>query len=714
MPPPPRNPLRGFARPRASAEEGRTSLASAAYTPPRNLETHAAVGPEKTSLRDRVREVFAVDGTLARAREDYRPRPEQGKLAAAVADTLETRGRTLIAHAPTGIGKTLAYLVPALLADGRVVVSTGTVPLQDQVAGHEIPRLLRFLQSPRTPAVLKGRTHYLCRFRLDRLVRSPDLPGFGAGVLARLEEWAERSDVGDLDRFPESEELLGIRPQLVTTAEACTGSACAFFDRCFVYRARRRAQEADVVVVNHHLLLTDLLLKKNGFGALLPEADAFVVDEAHRLPDLLFTALADGYGTARLEEFGRDFRRWAGRPGAPPTASDALARYDHLLARLRRETVRAEGGAMLAESQRALESLGALFAEIAEVLDRTTVGAEEAADHASLRERSRNAAEFFARWREAHETVGAEEAARAAHETEDGPDETGAWTRPLAWIEGSGPRAVFRLLADDPRRTFAGLVRGTAASWAFLSATLAVAERLEPFQHQIGLRADETLILPSPFDYTHQGLFYTPTCLPPVNSPEYPRAYLELLADLVRETDGGAFLLFTSRQALVAAAEDLRGRLGGSRRLLVQDTGSRTELLERFRRDGRAVLVATQTFWEGVDVPGSALRLVAIDRLPFASPEDPLSRIKGEVARREGDDAFLRYTLPQAVVSLCQGVGRLLRHEDDRGLVVVGDSRLRTAAYRRAFLESLPPFRRTLDRSVVARFLEDVRASSGA
>ena len=672
---------------------------------------------EADNFRECVRAAFAADGVIARGHTDYRPRPQQETLAAAIACALETRGHTLIAHAPTGIGKTLAYLVPALLSEGQVVVSTGTVPLQDQTARHELPRLHRLLGDGRTTAVLKGRTHYLCRFRLDRLLRTPDLPGFGAATLARLEAWGESGDEGDLDRFPGSGDLAALRPQVVTTAEACTGSACPSFGNCFVYRARRRAQEADVVVVNHHLLLTDLLLKQEGFGALLPEADAFVVDEAHRLPDLLFTALAESYGIGRLEEFGRDVRRWSGQRGVPATASDVALRYEDLLARLRRAAVPRGGGeASIPENRRTLASIASLFEEIAELLEHTGGGGDEAADLISLRERSRAGAGFFTHWLEAQEPPheGEAEGPGAGAGTEDGPPAAAAWTRPLAWVEGTGPRCVFRLLADDPRRTFAGLVRATCSSWVFLSATLAVAGRLESFQHQIGTTADETLILESPFDYAHQGLLYLPDRLPAVNTPDYPPAYLALLADLVRETDGGAFLLFTSRQALAGAADVLRDRLGPARRLLVQDAGSRTELLEMFRRNGRAVLVATQTFWEGVDVPGSALRLVAIDRLPFASPDDPLSRIKSEVARRDGNDSFTRYTLPQAVVSLCQGVGRLIRHEDDRGLVVVGDPRLRTAAYRHAFLDSLPPFRRARDRAEVARFLEGLRASSGA
>lgn len=669
--------------------------------------------PEENAFGERVRAVFAPEGVLARGHVGYRPRPPQETLAVAVARALEIRGRTLIAHAPTGIGKTLAYLVPALLSNARVVISTGTVPLQDQTARHELPHLERVLDSRRTIAVLKGRAHYLCRFRLDRLRRTPELAGVGSTVLECVERWAETADEGDLDRFPNSRDLGVLRPQLVTTAEACTGAACPFFGNCFVYRARREAQDADVVVVNHHLLLTDLLLKEKGFGALLPETDAFVVDEAHRLPDLLFTALAESYGLGRLEEFGRDLRRWVARRGASSTASDLLLRYEDLLLRLRRQAARDGGAGRPATDLRtSLDSLGSLFEAIAERLEREGGESGEDTDFVSLAERSRAGAEFFVRWLAAFGPSAGDGRGEAAEETQDPPCEAGAWSRPLAWVEGTGPRSVFRLLAEDPRRTFAGLVRETSSSWVFLSATLAVAGRLESFQHQVGIRAEDTLVLASPFDYARQGLLYVPKDVPTVNDPGYLPAYLDVLSDLLRETDGGAFLLFTSRQALLAAAEILRARFGLTRRVLVQDSESRTELLETFRRDGRAVLVATQTFWEGVDVPGSALRLVAIDRLPFASPDDPLSRIKSEVARREGDDPFQRYALPQAVVSLCQGVGRLIRHEEDRGLVVVGDRRLGTAGYRGAFLESLPPFRRTRERSVVARFLEELRASS--
>ena len=657
---------------------------------------------------ERVRGAFAEDGPIARGHDDYRSRPQQEKLAQAIARALGTRGETLVAHAPTGIGKTLAYLVPALESGGRVVVSTGTVPLQDQIAHRDLPRLQKLLDRPRTIAVLKGRAHYLCRFRLGRLLETPGLPGFSGADVERLDLWARHSDEGDLDHYPDAGDLSVLRSQVVTTAEACTGSACPAFADCFVYRARRRAQEADIVVINHHLLLTDLLLKREGFGALLPEADAFIVDEAHRLADLLFTALAESYGAGRLEELLHDARRGFGRPGAPERGRELVLRLEEALGRLFRNRSHRFETRILPEDRSIMGTLSSLLAEIAEILDRTSPPVEESAEGASLRTRARAASDFFARWLDA-DGEGSERA--SAEEPTARPEE--AWTRALAWVEGEGRRSVFRLLAEDPRRTFSDLVRATGASWVFLSATLAVAGRLEPFARQIGVEADEGLVLESPFDYARQGLLYLPERLPAVNAPDYPEAYLELLAALVRETDGGAFLLFTSRQALLTAAEGLRTLLGASRRLLVQGTGSRTGLLEEFRRDGHAVLVATQTFWEGVDVPGAALRLVAIDRLPFASPEDPLSRIKGEVARREGDDPFQRYALPQAVVSLCQGVGRLIRHEDDRGLVVVGDTRLRTASYRRAFLESLPPFRRTGERAVVRAFLEALRASSG-
>ncbi|MCL5799328.1 MAG: ATP-dependent DNA helicase, partial [Gammaproteobacteria bacterium] len=409
---------------------------------------------------ERVRGAFAEDGPIARGHDDYRSRPQQEKLAQAIARALGTRGETLVAHAPTGIGKTLAYLVPALESGGRVVVSTGTVPLQDQIAHRDLPRLQKLLDRPRTIAVLKGRAHYLCRFRLGRLLETPGLPGFSGADVERLDLWARHSDEGDLDHYPDAGDLSVLRSQVVTTAEACTGSACPAFADCFVYRARRRAQEADIVVINHHLLLTDLLLKREGFGALLPEADAFIVDEAHRLADLLFTALAESYGAGRLEELLHDARRGFGRPGAPERGRELVLRLEDALGRLFRNRSHRFETRILPEDRSIMGTLSSLLAEIAEILDRTSPPVEESAEGASLRTRARAASDFFARWLDA-DGEGSERA--SAEEPTARPEE--AWTRALAWVEGEGRRSVFRLLAEDPRRTFSDLVRATGASW---------------------------------------------------------------------------------------------------------------------------------------------------------------------------------------------------------------------------------------------------------
>jgi len=632
-------------------------------------------------------EVFAAGGPLARALADYRPRRSQQRMAACVADAIEER-HALLVEAGTGTGKTFAYLVPALLSGRRVIVSTGTRTLQDQLFTRDLPLVAAAIGRPARLALLKGRANYLCRHRLLNATAQRALAGFEGGQLAQVERWAAVTLSGDLAECSALDDASAIRGTISSTRENCLGQRCPEFSRCHVVAARRAANDADIVIVNHHLLLADLALKEDGFGDLLGTADAVILDEAHQLPDLVTQFFGVEVSSRQVEHLLGDARAELARAGGDPALEATCRAVEDALARARDSLpgrAVAAGGLRVAWSE-APVSLGAALEELADALEVLHTGLAGAAGDpgvAHCAARAARLAGLIVRIAGARE----DEAARS--------------------IERDARGFGLSLLPFDVAPRFRGIVEARPCAWIFTSATLSVGEDFSHFAHRLGLDSAATLRIESPFDFERQGLLYLPQDMPDPASADYLAAVLGEALPLIDAARGGAFVLFTSHRALARAAEQLRARPEGPLPwpLLVQGTAPREQLLREFRALGNAVLLGTASFWEGVDVKGEALRLVVIEKLPFASPEDPLVKARIAYLESVGGNAFRDYQLPVAALALKQGVGRLIRSEEDHGVVAICDPRLTSRSYGRVLRASLPPLTVTREQSESRRFL---------
>ncbi len=626
-------------------------------------------------------EVFGEEGPLARGLPGFRARVSQITMAQAVAAALQARG-WLVAEAGTGTGKTFAYLVPALLSGRRVIVSTGTRTLQDQLFHRDLPLLGRVLGRPATVALLKGRANYLCRERWLRMPRELPLEGGAAGVGGAVARWAQVTAEGDLAEVPELPDGHPLRERITSTRESCTAGRCAEFSRCHVFAARRRAGEADLVVVNHHLLLADLALKEEGHGDILPTADAVILDEAHQLPELAAQFFGLQFGSRRVDDLMADLPAVLVEGGfdadriAPAADAVRLA----LQLSLRAAQAAAPPGQRRAWSDawvdldREARGLVTALCELADALRDLEGG--DGVTQAAMR------------------------AGNLAGQLDAVLDASAASGARL--LQSAARSFNCQVVPFDIGPTLRGIMDARPAAWIFTSATLAVAGDFRHFTERMGIAGRcDTLAIESPFDYPRQALLYLPSGLPDPTTQQHGDAVLATAAALAELSAGGAFLLFTSHRALAQAAGWLRERWGtGSTArllLLVQGEAPREQLLREFREHGDAVLLGTASFWEGVDVPGNALRLVVIDRLPFASPEDPVLRARAQHLRERGGDPFRDFQVPEAAIVLKQGVGRLIRSEADRGVVAILDPRLTGKGYGKQLLAALPPMRRTQD-----------------
>ncbi|HEY0974825.1 MAG TPA: ATP-dependent DNA helicase [Solimonas sp.] len=633
-----------------------------------------------SGARADIADLLGARGPFAHRVPDFAPRAAQQAMAAAVADHLDRAGG-LIVEAGTGTGKTYAYLVPALMSGRRTVISTGTRTLQDQLFHRDLPRVRETLGVPARVALLKGRANYLCLYRMKRARGQPQLRGLDAPLRA-VEDWARRTTSGELSELGEFREEQALTRQITSTADNCLGSRCADFERCYVAQARRNAQAADLVVVNHHLLFADFLLKDNGFGQILSGSDAVIVDEAHQLPELASQFFGTRVSTRQLQELARDTQLEAQNCGDLPALGETAQRLAGDVARLEAVFLRSAPRAPLAQfvanpdAQIELERVG-------QSLDETFDGLRP------LEERNAELGALLARALELRE--------RWAH-LFDGAvaDDEVRWSEALP--RGGSLNATPIEVADGFRRmreTYPG-------AWVFTSATLAAGDDFSHYVQQLGLQDAQTLRLDSPFDYATQARLYLPRGLPEPNQPGYPVAVADAAIPVIEAAQGGAFVLCTSHRALRAVAERLRGRL--PYRLLVQGDDSRSALLDAFAADGNAVLVGTSSFWEGVDVKGQALRVVVIDKLPFAAPGDPVYEAKLDAIRRRGGTPFFELQLPEAIVMLRQGVGRLIRDPADRGLLMLCDPRLTSKGYGRKVLASLPAMPLLRELPVVQEF----------
>ena len=646
-------------------------------------------------------EALSEGGALAARLDGFVVRPAQLRLTAAVAEAFDAR-QVLLAEAGTGTGKTYAYLVPALRSGLKTIISTGTRALQDQLYHRDLPRVREALGTGLRSALLKGRANYLCLYRMNQAKGDAQFTSPAqASQFQRIVAWSGRTRAGDMAELEGLADDSPLLPLVTSTVDNCLGSDCPFWEECFVVQARQRAQAADLVVVNHHLLLADLALKQEGFGEILPGAQAFVIDEAHQLPELAASFFGEGFGMRQIQELARDcLAECKQTTGALAVLQAPVRVLEQALRELRAamEALPPRGTRYRALTLPAVadgfdvlaDSLGALEPAL-EPLAGSSPGFE------ACLARVRELGERLGRWRDG----GMASDAFADELTDEAAlARTAARGGEVYWYELS-PRG-FRcqrtpLDVSAPLRQHREQSR---AAWVFTSATLAVGGGFQHLGRKLGLFDPDTLLEPSPFDWPRQALCYLPRDLPEPNTREFGAAMLAAVRPVLEASGGRAFLLFASHRALREAAQALRGAPWP---LFVQGEAPKAELLQRFRESGNGVLLGSASFREGVDVAGDALSVVVVDKLPFAAPDDPVFEARLEAVRRSGGNPFRDEQLPQAVIALKQAVGRLIRTESDRGVLVLCDPRLTGKSYGRVFMDSLPDF-------TVTRSLQEVQA----
>jgi ATP-dependent DNA helicase DinG len=682
-------------------------------------------------LTDDVSAVFADGGALSRALGGFEPRDGQRRMADAVASVLDTGG-TLLAEAGTGTGKTLAYLVPAILSGERVLVSTGTKNLQEQIYFKDIPTLADALGVTFTATLMKGRSNYLCLHRFQQMDGSYESRGmfeaeevFDQGAASESEKsiflpvlrhWAARTETGDRAEIAELPEDLALWNHVSASADTCLGTDCPQYGDCFVTRMRQRANESDVVIVNHHLLCADASVRKGSFGEVIPSCTSLVVDEAHQLEDVATQYFGLAVSNYRLDDFVRDADRSLAAARAAANAADAGdTAWDprHLEAAARAVTRAAERARQFFQRLAAARDAGGPAQE-----SRARYTADTIADYLE------DGAELAGAIESLEATMGLMLHALDSSPIApvDGSSETFQTLRRRAgelhrdlrlllrgddpdmvyFLETRGRGIVLRAAPVDVSRLVREAVFDRFRSVVLTSATLAVDNGFTYVKGRLGLREADEIRVPGEFDYTRQALLYLPRRMPPPKSPGFAGAVAVEAIDILRRTSGRAFVLFTSYAVLRSVQRELEVTLPYP--LLVQGQAPRSALLQRFRSTPNAVLLATSSFWQGVDVVGEALSCVIIDKLPFASPGDPVTAARIDTINAKGGDAFSDYQVPLAILALQQGLGRLIRHRTDRGVLAVLDPRLRTTGYGRRFLSALPPAPVTHDLDAISRF----------
>lgn len=639
----------------------------------------------KTAVQP-ARDLLGADGPFAEHLPGFAPREEQIKLARAIGANIE-KGGLLVAEAGTGIGKTLAYLVPVVQSGLRAIVSTGTKTLQDQLFFRDLPVVATALGGGLKTALLKGRANYLCLYRMDRARESGELPSKAAvSELEAVYGWSGQTVDGDLSITPVITDESGLWPFVTSTTENCLGAECSRFEECFVARARKKAQDADVVVVNHHLLFADMAIKQGGFGEVLPGASVFIVDEAHQAPDIASQFFSSSLSARQVGDLCNDVLAEAGEvSGGMGTVKEPVLQCRQALKELQAAIAEhlPERGSWQqvlerSEIRSGLQALDQAIADLAPAL--------EALDGVS-----RGMDGCIARRAELQSLMDRLDASSIAGE--------------IRWFERRGRGFGLHITPLEVSSKFTAFRELLDASWVFTSATLSVNGAFDHFTRQMGLEDADCLALESPFDYPNNALIWMPGGLPEPRDPQFLPLMLDRVLPVLEASDGRAFMLFTSHRALQLTAEMLSERC--SYPLFVQGEAPRSMLLEQFRKSGNGVLLGTASFWGGVDVIGDALSLVIIDKLPFAAPDDPVMDARSDVLRQEGGNPFMQLYLPQAVIALKQGAGRLIRDVKDRGVLVICDPRVLTKNYGAAFLDSLPPMKRAENRDEVLGFFAD-------
>jgi ATP-dependent DNA helicase DinG len=627
---------------------------------------------------------FATDGALAQKIEGFKPREPQRLMANAVALAIKNK-QGLVVEAGTGTGKTYAYLAPALRSGKKVIISTGSKALQDQLYSRDLPKVANALKFKGKLALLKGRSNYLCLERLDQQsMAGGELASQSLSDLAHLRSWSAKTEEGDISTCNVVAEDSYVWPLVTSTNDNCLGSDCPMYKECFVVKARRKAMDADVVVVNHHLFMADMVVKESGFGELIPTADVMIFDEAHQIPDIASQYFGQQLSSRQLLDLSKDitiaYRTEVRDSAQLQKSADRLSQsaQDFRLA-LGEPGFRGNLRDVLADTniQRALLLLDDALELCYDVM-KLSLGRSALLDAAFERA-----------------TLYRNRLKRLKEVSVPGYS---------YWYECNSRHFVLALTPLSVTDKFRELMDDKPGAWVFTSATLSVNEKLEHFTQRLGLDGAQTLLLASPFDYANQALLCVPRYLPSPNERGGSRQLARMLRPLIEANQGRCFFLCTSHQMMRELAEEFRASM--TLPVLVQGETSKGQLLAQFVEAGNALLVATSSFWEGVDVRGETLSLVIIDKLPFTSPDDPLLKARIEDCRLRGGDPFNEVQLPDAVITLKQGVGRLIRDTDDRGVMVICDNRLVMRPYGEVFLNSLPPTPRTRSISEAMAFLQ--------
>jgi ATP-dependent DNA helicase DinG len=726
----------------------------------RNGDARAAQTASPPALSPRrvaeLENLFAADGLLAREIDGYRPRAAQIEMSRAVAAAMEAAAKalpepamfetqsrparrlergapvaasagdeaanlanaaaesgdnTLIVEAGTGTGKTYAYLVPAMLWGGKVIVSTGTKHLQDQLFARDIPTVRDALAVPVSVAMLKGRSNYLCHYYLQRTADNGRLPSRQeTSYLQEIIRFAKITRSGDKAELASVPETAAVWSMVTSTRDNCLGQECPNYKDCFVMQARREAQQADIVVVNHHLFFADIMLRDTGMAELLPSANTIIFDEAHQLPETATLFFGETLSTSQFLELARDCVA-----EGLSHARDAVewvklgaglerAARDVRLA-FKEDSLRVSI-TQLPEDHPLFDSLDALQTELGTLANALAGQAERAESLGVCLRRARELQGVLSGWTAgggSAEVVAADNKREKQGEVAPEP----ADDEKVRWVEVFSHTVQLHETPLSVAPIFAKQRAGVPRTWIFTSATLSVRGDFTHYAAQMGLSSRRSMTLPSPFDYPQQGLLYVPRNMPQPSSPQFTDAVFDAALPAIEASGGGVFMLCTTLRAVNKIADRLRDTIearGWNTPLLVQGDASRTELLERFRAYGNAILVGSQSFWEGVDVRGDALSLVVIDKLPFAPPDDPVLAARLDALTKKGLSPFAVHQLPQAVITLKQGAGRLIRAETDRGVLMICDTRLVDKPYGRRIWQSLPPFKRTREIEVVQAF----------
>ena len=626
-------------------------------------------------------DLLGEDGPLAKSISGFQVRPQQQAMVKAVESALQNYSKVVI-EAGTGVGKTFAYLVPALASGGRIIISTGSKTLQDQLFQKDIPIVKKALKTSTKVALLKGRANYLCTHRLNLALADGTFSDRRTvSHLHRVDDWSGITDNGDIAEITTVPHDSEIWPRVTSTADNCLGADCDFYEECHVVNARREAQAADVVVVNHHLFFADLALKEEGFGELLPSANAVILDEAHQIPEIASTFFSEVISSRQLQEWVRDTLAESLIDAKDmPAVRDELRVMDKAVMDLRL--------AMDKPGQRApwyrIKSkppIEKAMATLMQVVDDLLVIMQE------LSQRGKGLKTCYERLQEQSVRL------KRLQTTQENT---------VQWYETFTRSFSLITTPLDIALPFSRQMDSFTCAWIFTSATLAVGQSFEHYTQRIGLSEAEEELLDSPFDYWHNALLYSPTNIPEPQHVEFVPSVVEAAIPVIKACGGRTFMLFTSYKALNEAAELLEGELDYP--MLVQGESPQRDMIERFRELGNAVLLGTSSFWEGVDVRGEALSCVIIDKFPFASPSDPVLEARIQSIREAQGNPFFEYQLPQAVIAMKQGVGRLIRDATDKGVLMICDPRLVSRQYGHTFLESLPRMPRTRKLEVVERF----------